>query len=134
MHTIYDLWNKKVNRRVNTMHSIKITPLWLFPHVEYKSISLFSPFALTYAPLLTISWMMSTYPHKAWLDNTCLYVNVISCWNKYFLPKGDNDMMQCVTCKILFICTKTTERQILQMFLRCKKIIHSYMKLRHKKK
>jgi len=57
IHKIYYLWNEKErNKRLNTIHSIKITPSWLFPHAKYKSISPFS---------IDISWIMWTYPHKA---------------------------------------------------------------------
>ncbi len=34
---IYDLWSKKeIMRRFNTMHSIEMTPSWLFSHAKCK--------------------------------------------------------------------------------------------------
>jgi hypothetical protein len=62
-----------------------------------------------------------------------------------FQPNDTNDMMQCVTCNKsslfaprLKILKKQKKRQIslwskqevFQMFLRCKTLVHFYMKLR----
>jgi hypothetical protein len=67
-----------------------------------KDIFPLSPFALASPHLLAIFWTMSKYPHGAKLNNTCSYVNDITCWNNLdinkFQLKNNNDMMQCVIC------------------------------------
>jgi len=110
-----------------------------------KGIFSLSPFALMFIPLLTISLHIHINPSYT----THSYVNDMTCWNNLdineFQPKGNNDMMQFVTCnksslfaprlkalckfkrKQIFLENKTKFR----MFLKWKTLIHSYMKLRH---
>ncbi len=92
--TIFDLWNKKNElgeffTRLITMNSVETTSSWIFFHVKCKDVFPYSPFALTYS-------------HEAWQNNTCSCVSNMTCWNildiNEFQLKGNNDMMQCVTC------------------------------------
>jgi hypothetical protein len=53
-----------------------------------------------------------------------------------FQPKGNNDMMQCVACNKSYLFAprlkaSRKQRKQLQMFLKQKTLILSYMKLRH---
>jgi hypothetical protein len=52
-------------------------------HVKCKGIFAFSSFPLTFVLLLTILWTMSRYPHEVQLNNTCPYVNDMTCSNNY---------------------------------------------------
>jgi hypothetical protein len=55
----------KIKRGLSNMNNIKTTSSWFFSHVKYKNIFPFLPFALMFAPLLTIFWAISTNPHNA---------------------------------------------------------------------
>jgi hypothetical protein len=81
---------------------------------------------------------MSTYAHEVWLNNTCSYVNDMTCWNylhiNEFWPKGNNDMMQCATHNKCFVFAQKQEKEKdFQMFLKCQTLFDSYMKWRHER-
>jgi hypothetical protein len=49
---------------------------------------------------------MSTYSHEAYLNNIRSYVNDMTCRNNLDInefQKGDDNMMQCVTCNKLLL-------------------------------
>jgi hypothetical protein len=55
---------KEVKRKLNTMHNIETTNHGYFHMQNEKCIFPFSPFALTFVPLLIIFGIMLAYSHE----------------------------------------------------------------------
>jgi len=81
---LYNLWymkQKEVNKKLSTMHSMEMTPSWLFLHAKYKSIFSFLYWTIYYF----VNNLLNNVNIYTWslIEQHNSYVNDMSFWNKY---------------------------------------------------